>query len=288
MKLTHEENLPEGWKPADIYMKTLSLPESWREEAGEIDPERILSLSGIGTIGEWNQEVLQHTEEVYCETLMEWVTTAQEARAEGHSLFLLDDPLRRMFGFLDDEAGKIYYCGLTKVKRAAPETQQEVNTKDKRESLLGVEADEGPSSEETNLLSSIWMEELVMPLKEEWERQLAADLYETWKEEEGPWDKERVRHALGLEPYPFRGNVGDRQSGRTTEMLLEAVAAALNGEEVAIVGATQMFTVQLIRQARTMASEASPFGHDVKIGQAISRGVPRDVRIFRDHFYGVP
>ena len=246
--------VPEGWEPDGVYHKALELPGTWEQEAIEIDPERILSLGGRFVVGTWNREAIVPAEEFFCESLSEWVTKAQKAREAEHDLLLCDDPMRRMFGFLDEEEGVIYYCGLVKVKQGPREAQRMLRDARSRQEFLGQEEGPTPSDDETAQLEAIWQEELVEPLRKEWEAQLEVDLIEVWMLEDGPWDASRVQESL-LES----GSEG------TEQVLLEAVAAALNCKWVRIRGASPKATAEMVKEARYLAAAVSPLGSYAKI-----------------------
>tara|TARA_R110000824_G_scaffold95253_3_gene229130 strand:+ start:1489 stop:2598 length:1110 start_codon:yes stop_codon:yes gene_type:complete len=313
-----EQKIPEGWAPTGNRMYTKEFKEcgSWKDE--NIDPEGLLGSDR------------PHPVEKQVDSLEAWVNEIKVRRAAGHFMIPADDPMRRMLGFVDDEANEWVGLGLSAMKvgldlsamkrtsndtfEGADVVREACRTYAGRYQLVsGVplpSEDDKEAARQAELvaaevpsLEDILIQEVEETLGAEVREAMGTRLVDKWANEalaEGatPWAEAFVRSLCGILPrkefldqrdliLPCHPEHGDRQTGRTTEMLVQAVVCALNGESVVIRARTKVFTDTLVRQAREMALKCGRPHVKIegfpKAGDA-TRLRGRDVQIFRDHY----
>ena len=107
-------HVPDGWAPHHhvIYERkpdgTLNSYMSGllKELEAEIDPD-----------GELLNPTYVPLTSFKCETLEEWCVALAAAKGKGHDLMSLDDPHRRMIGFIDHTDDTLFEVGLSTLKR---------------------------------------------------------------------------------------------------------------------------------------------------------------------------
>ena len=225
-----------------------------------------------------------------------------------------------MLGFVDDTDNKWFGLKLNILKRAGSTELSQVGlTLDdlaSRESRICLIQEDQPlfpdlepeePLEDDSTLASIWMEEADQELQA-YQENLGVNLGETLFGTPGiehtkslsPWSEDVVRRLCNLKPRAeylaeykewiekFRAQdhkplwEPGRRSGRSTELLIRAVTAALQGEQVTFRAENRDMEYLLLRRASNMIMDCGMAGetsslHHFKVGQ------PRRWKVFREH-----
>lgn len=262
---------PDGWTehidPATgdvVRKKPFKSRESWRDELGEIDPDGLvakglISLDPVALRA--SQAADPPMEDTICSDVPAWLKELNERRAKGHVLMVSDDPQSMTMGFVDVEDNRYFGLHLRTLKTWEPESDEDKALKIKigtmqgraamiEESVLRHEADEVLEDAMMGEVDTSQVEDLLA------------------------WTPEKVRAACGLLPPEeylaqraawmatlspeeqarWNGPEKHRRTGRTTELLVKAVVAALNGRPVKVASPLKIATKELERQASQMAA----------------------------------
>ena len=233
------------WTPAGIAQKPFIWRDSWKEEMEEIDPEGLLGPEQ------------EPPTEIKCQNFLEWAKDILRRRGEGHTLYIADDPRRMMYGFVDDDTNEHVVLRLSAIKmatdvhfREAGVDREAFGTKVGRAALIegrerstfGYASQEEVDALKDCGLESIWAYEIEETLGEAARAAGSIRLADDWSR---TLNVEEIREKVGLlpreqylkeleeakkeRPEAWEGISEERRTGRTTEILLEAAFALLQG-----------------------------------------------------------
>ena len=284
-----EQKKVPGWTPIDIKQKPI-LRTDWEkgllfDELDDIDPEKLISM--YEGDGKRSRGSVPDPTEIICETVVQWVTELKTRKEQGHSLYICDDPRRRYMGWVDDTTNEVFLLGLVTFKLEPLESFEEfgfprnvLSSLQGRKELIGENPDGFSFNDEPDAdyqpgvipeLVALWVADVEEEIGEEVRAAEGRRLADVWAQE-NPWTEEEVRKACGVKPHAeymvgweaemkklsveerSRYGAARRRTGRTTEMLIKAVTAALNGEVVLIQGHSPHYSQDLVGQARRMAA----------------------------------
>jgi len=282
------ENLDESWTPdrwrqAGPFGKADDLSSKWTESLkdilGNADAEEVIDVfSGAA------RRQLGPTHR--CDTLLAWGMRCLELRAAGHDLYAYDDPRRLALGFVDASDGNTCYEFSVRRLRSTPDSVFETlgTTRKQLASIEGrlefirggkVPEFEEPTDEECEQLQDIFHRGVGHRLRKFQDKEYLDEIM--------PSTAETVRAALGLKSradqliawtHVVQEQLGKRtvsqevflqdffqecrRSGHTTEMLLEAVAFALQGRPVLIRAHAYTQSVAVVRRGLEMIRQVNP------------------------------
>jgi hypothetical protein len=277
---------PDRWQRVGLFGKPDGVSSKWQDALkdilGGVDAEEALNAfeeaSSLKTFGVTHR----------CDTLLAWGMRCLELRAAGHDLYPYDDPKSLALGFVDASDGNTCYEFHLRRLKTAPDsvfetlgtTRKQLTSREGRlEFIRGGKAPEfeEPTDEEWKQLQEIFhrgAEERLRKLQEkEYRDEIMPSTAETVRAALGlksrvrnliDWthvvqeqlDKEFLRYSPEEAYREFFQEC--RRSGHTTEMLLEAVALALQGRPVLIRSQARTMADHVVKQGLEMIKQINP------------------------------